>query len=232
MKEINKAMIVMTLLGLFIGSCSSSNDDSKDISKVVISPQNISLFCSETTSLVAPEATKWESENDFVAKVNSNGVVTGMHIGETQIKASNGISSDICNVRVNPKYSLYDTPIFDWNESSKTIKEKETHKLVSEDNQFLIYNYDFGGANCAVSYVFENSRLSNIYIVLDFTKFSNAVDFLDERYNQISFDLEQMKAIYIDGYTKETHTMGIIIEPVVVDKTKCVSILYTPYTAK
>ncbi len=41
-----------------------------------------------------------------------------------------------------------------------------------------------------------------------------------------------MKAIYIDGYTKETHTMGIIIEPVTVDKTKCVSILYTPYTAK
>jgi hypothetical protein len=232
MKRINKTKIMMLLFSLFIVACSSNNDDNTNTSKVVINPHSMSMFCNDTKTLVAPEATKWEAENDFVAKVNSKGDVTGMHVGETQIKASNGFSSDICNVRVIPKYTLCDTPIFEWNESLKTIKGKDTHKLVSENDQLLLYNYDFGSTNCAVSYVFKNNKLSNVYIVLDFAKFANAVDYLNERYNQLSYDSKQMKAIYIDGYTKATHTMGVIIEPVNVDNTKCTSILYTPYGEK
>ena len=69
-------MLMSVFVCLFFVSC--SKDDDETDTQVVISPSSISLYYEDTKQLTANNATKWDAEDEFVAEVDNNGLVTGV----------------------------------------------------------------------------------------------------------------------------------------------------------
>lgn len=159
-------------------------DESNVPTDFKVTPSSVSMYYDGTKQLSAPGATSWKTSNDFVAGVDNNGLVTGRHIGTTQITASDGKSSDICTVTIKPKYSLYDTPILNWGYSKSQIKSLETHSLLEEKDESVYYNYSFGSTTCILSYGFKEGKLNAILLMMPFKSslLLNTAYYITERF--------------------------------------------------
>ena len=153
-------MFVMLSLSQCFISC-SKDDDGETEQKVTITPTSITIHHDDTRQLSATNAKNWSSDDDFVAEVDGNGVVTGGHIGTTIITAQNGTSHASCKVTITPKYNLYDTPILDWGATMSSIQSKETHthSSSSSNTTMLSYDYSKNGSSYALFYFFEGGKI-------------------------------------------------------------------------
>ena len=213
MKKTTIVTLFVAVLGLSITSC--SKDDDVPEPNVVLSTTNIVMYYEQTKKLTAENATSWRTENDFVATVDKDGLVTGGHVGTTKIIASNGSSSATCNVTIQPRYNLYDSPILDWGASMSTIRNKETHEYVpaSSSSSSLVYNFSHDTDNpCLVMYAFEDGELYWITLFLKWNYFSYAVDYLLERYQPMSVDRVKQYAMFWDAFTKDKLKTAILIK--------------------
>lgn len=168
-------------------------DDASTPNEVIVTPSSVSMYYDGTKQLSAPGATSWTTSNEYVATVDENGLVKGMHIGTTEIMASNGVYSDKCTVTIKPKYSLYDTPLLNWGDSRQQMKNSETHELLKEDENGLYYKYDFGSTTCILAYGFKEGKLNYamaMMVPFNATLFSNTGYYIMERY----------QPLYQDGY--------------------------------
>ena len=212
MKKVTFAVMSMTMFGLFVTSC--SKDDVEE-PHVILTTTDIVMNYKQTKKLTAVNASSWRTENDFVAEVDENGLVTGGHVGTTRIIASNGSSSATCNVTILPKYNLYDTPILDWGDSMSEIRNKETHEYESKtsNSTSLVYNYTYDTENpCLVVYYWKNGEMYWVTLFLKWTYFPNAVDYLLERYQAMSLDRVKQNAMFWDAFTKDKLKTVILIE--------------------
>ena len=206
-------MLFVAVLGLSITSCSKDDDVAEP--SVNLSTTNIVMYHEQTKKITAENATRWSTENDFVATVDENGLVTGGHVGTTKIIASNRSSSATCNVTIQPRYNLYDSPILDWGASISEIRNKETHEYVptSSSSSSLVYNYTHDTENpCLVIYSFKNGELFWITLFLKWTYFSYATDYLLERYQPMYVDRVKQYAMLWDAYTKDKLKTVILLE--------------------
>lgn len=228
MKKTTVLMLMSVFVCLFFVSC--SKDDDETDTQVVISPSSMSLYYEDTKQLTANNATKWEAEDEFVAEVDNNGLVTGGHVGTTKIIASNDKSSAICEITVLPKYNLYDTPILDWNASVSTIESKETHKSSgSNSGTMLGYDYTKSSSNpCAVIYEFKNDKLCSVSVVIDCLWHGDAANYLLERYQPVYSDNTSYTAIFADAYAKEKWTTCVGLATITISGTKFTRIMYMP----
>lgn len=177
----------------FFTACSSSDDE-----KLTLSADSLKLHYEETEQLNASENVVWESESDFVAKVSSNGLVEGGHVGKTNIVATseNGVAK--CEVEIIPLYDTYTEPVLLQGAKTKSeVKSKEKRKLAKETSTALTYE---GGnsAEKAIVYTFdENDKLKAAGVAISFAYTSELTDFLLERYQPV--DVEDDMYFFING---------------------------------
>ena len=189
MKKVSSfGIILMCLMGAVLSSC--GDDESDDSPKTIsIIPSSVNLYYEETQQLSASGATSWSSENDFVAEVDSKGLVTANHVGSTNILASNGNVKGKCTVTVKPKYNCYDTPLLNWGASKNAISAAETHtKGSSSSSNHLYYQYTNGTTVAVVQYVFENNALKGINVIAPSSDYASIGLHLLERYQPIGKD--------------------------------------------
>lgn len=177
-------MAYLTAMFIPFAVCSCSGDDE---SPLVVTPASVSMHYDETQQLSAEGATSWLTNDEFVAKVDSKGLVTARHIGNTQIVVSDGKRTATCEVTVTPEYSLYDDPILDWGASKSSIQSKEKHeKGTSSDSNILVYNYTFGNNVCVMGYTFENGKLKSVTAMMDNSLYLRTGYYLIERFQPVA----------------------------------------------
>lgn len=172
----------------------------------MIYPTSINMYYNDIYQLSAPSATRWYSINEYIAKVDNTGLVTGCHVGTTQIIASNGRTSSQCNVTILPKY-YFETPLFNWGASMSEIKAMETHSLADEKDNILSYSYFFDSSIYLLCYVFEDNKLNGIVAYLGYSAstFNNVMNAMKERYQPIAY--EGYNFYFIDALNQKDATL-------------------------
>lgn len=181
-------LVLMCVMGAVLVSCGNDKSDDSSTS-LSVSPSSVSLYYEGTQQLSASGATSWTSENEFVAKVDSKGLVTANHVGNTNILVSNGNAMGKCAVNVKAKYNCYDTPLLNWGASTSAISAAETHtKSSSTSSDYLVYEYTNGTTIALVQYIFKSSALSGINVIMPSSDYASVGLYLLERYQPANKD--------------------------------------------
>jgi hypothetical protein len=217
------ALLVSAIVSVSFVSCGSDDDDPG----LSITPESVVMHYNDTKQLKSEGATSWLSNDEFVATVDQKGVVTGGHVGTTQIVASNGKKSASATITITPEYDLYDTPITDFGASKSVIKSKERHELSSEKDSYLSYTYSEGNHPCLVTYNFDQNKLSTILVALKYSDYITAGYYLIERYQP--FGKTDELYVFINSNKTDKATMGVSLGTMTISGSKITAIMYTPY---
>jgi len=172
-------LFVLAFVAVFIiSACSDDKDD------ITLSKNKVSLYAEETEKITASESVTWETESEFVAKVKSDGTITGNHVGKTIIVANSKNGSGKCEVEVIPRYNTYTNPVFEFGASKSSIKSKEKRTLDEEDTNSLVYNPE-NNKIIGVVYSFKDGKLEGIGVGVKYAYSLEATDFLIERYQVV-----------------------------------------------
>ncbi|MBB4624153.1 Ig-like domain-containing protein [Parabacteroides faecis] len=175
-KNLSQCMMLITAFVFMLPSCSEDEKES-----IGLTPKNVVLKAGDTIKLEYGATCTWTSDNDFIASVSNNGMVTANHVGNTFIKAND----DLCEVKVSPVYDLYKEPCIDWNKTkSEIINMYGTPDL--EDYNSISYNTTNTKAP-AVVYFFNNNKLSSSTVMVDSSYLSDLTAFLSERYEYAGY---------------------------------------------
>ena len=171
-----KILFLLAILPLIVFTACSDDDESS----LSLDKWEISLYYEDEIKLTASDKVTWGSEDEFVAKVSSSGVVEGCHVGKTFIVASNGAETVKCAVEVKPKYNTFVEPVLDFGASKADIKAKEKRELVTDNATSLLYKDSKDGI--AIIYSFENGKMDACGVGLSYIYVDDIVGFLFERY--------------------------------------------------
>ena len=217
MKKVMLFIIAAICMTTFIGC-------EKDVElPLVLKSTSTTLTSSQTFNItVTPDTVgcTYESENDLIATVSTEGLITAKCIGETNIVVKNskkGFTAK-CKVTVTPKYSMYKEPYLVFGSTKATIKNYEKRSLGNETATTLIY----GGENSqivGVAYGFENTAFTFALcsIPKDYTEL--LLNYLRERYQYIGVldgdfyfkSIDNKIAIKVDFFTYST--IAVIYAP-------------------
>lgn len=224
-------IILMCVMGAVLASC---GDDKSDDSPTTLSvnPSSVNLYYEGTQQLSASGATSWSSENVFVAKVDSKGLVTANHVGSTNILVSNGNAMGKCAVTVIPKYNCYDTPLLNWGASKSAISAAETHTASSSSSSTSLgYGYTNGSVTSVVLYMFEDNALKSVGVVASYSDYAQIALYLLERYQIIDKD-DDNNYYFIDSMDTNTANNVIALSTTTISNTKMTMVLYIPNSKK
>lgn len=183
-----KKLFFIAFIMLITLSCSKSDDNSQPLN---VTTEELNLFVNEylTISASSSEKISYTSENPLIAKVDDNGKVTAVLVGETNIKVTDGKTTKSVKVTVSPKNTLFFEPI-----------------LVSSKEEFIEKYRKSGGEfserTSSVAYLFnKNTEKAYAYMFLDST--SAVVLYIPiTSYHSIARITDWVKERYI-GVTKE-----------------------------
>lgn len=214
----------LVICSAFVSCGSEDSKADEKANAASISPSSISMYFDGERQLIGNNVTSWNSNNDFVASVDENGLVKGAHVGTTQIIGSNGKTSASCQVEIKAKYNLYDTPILEWGASRLTIKNKETHVFKSSSTNADFYDYSKNGESYLLEYLFENDRLKSVSVMGKLSLFPDFGYYLIERYSPISNDPDLF--MFADGYTKDKMTTIVGLQTTKISGTTLSWVMY------
>lgn len=200
-----KILFLLAVLPMLVFTACSDDDES---SKLSLDKSEISLYYEDEVKLTASDNVTWSSEDEFVAKVSSNGVVEGGHVGKTFIVASNGSETVRCAVEVKPKYNTFVEPVLDFGASKEEIKAKEKRELISETATALGYEDSKDGV--VVIYTFKNGKMNAAGLNLQYRYTNDITDFLLERYSPATMDADEGMFIFVNGFS-DKWTMGVVL---------------------
>lgn len=227
MKKQKSSMLTLIMIVMLCVISSCGSDEDVDLT---ITPDNITLRCNTSTQVNASEKVdSWISEDEFITgnlyspSLNSSTCqIVAKHIGSTRIKAVKGGKTAYATVTVNPNYSLYDTPILEFSASKTTIKSKENHVFVNEDEETLQYRYLSGTHECVVTYLFKENKMCLVMVIIANYDHDTVTKFLSERY-QADREVEDL---YINTINRETATMYVMLVTAESGKSKISTISY------
>lgn len=188
-------------------------------SKMKISPSHVTLHFEEEVGLTVTDNhsnVTWATDDDFVASVNYNGIVTAEHVGTTTITAKDGKEDAYCSVSVTPEYYTYNEPIMDWGCSKQTLISK---KGTPDSNQSDVVAYIQSESKGIIEmYKFEYGKLVMSYVGLSLN-FANTdvANFLIERYLPVTIT-DSGTYGFINAMTLEEATLlvALMIEDMVI----------------
>lgn len=202
MKKILFLLAVLPMV--LLSACSDDDENGLSLDK-----SEISLYYEDEIKLTASDNVTWSSEDEFVAKVSSNGVVEGGHVGKTFIVASNGSETVKCAVEVKPKYNTFVEPVLDFGASKADIKAKEKRELVTDNATSLGYKDSKDGV--AIIYTFKNGKMTAAGIGLQYKYSDDILDFLLERYAPATMDKDEYIFTFVNGMSGRW-TMSISVQ--------------------
>lgn len=217
-----KIITILIATAAIASGCSSASK------KLTLNTYKIFLNAEETYQLEASEETVlWAAKDSFVAEVSKSGLVTGNHIGKTNIIVSNDDKATSCDVVVTPKYNTYKEPITDWGVTPDYVRKNETRKFWKEINDDY-YGLAYKGENDAVyfiAYMFENDKLICSGVVVRLSYALEASYFLLERYLPSAMDSNNYTFYFLDNFVDKAKML--IVESLNDDNAM---ILYQEYT--
>ena len=190
-----KKIFLLLSLSMLLFGC--KKDDNPGIS---FSASTLSLYAGETHQLFQSSSdVNVTSNSDFVASVSPRGLVTANHIGVTEIRSG----GSVCNVTVEPHYTLYPDPRLDWGASKAAIKSK-LGTPYSETSTSLLYQHT---GTFVTGYMFTSDKLSGIGVTVSTSYTSELALALKERYAIIQNSSSgSIAAMYANANTIEKAT--------------------------
>ena len=193
-----KNTLIMTALVASLVFAGCSKDDEKQLT---LSNDKVSLNAEETEKITASSTdVTWESENTFVAKVSSSGLITGNHVGKTTVTATSakeGIAK--CAVEVTPKFHTYTEPVLEFGATMASIKSKESRTLSNETSDGLTYKDPNNKKINGLAYLFEKGKMTSVGVFVKNAYAVEAVDFLAERYLPIDVNGQNYDALFVNN---------------------------------
>lgn len=199
-----KKILFLSLITLMVVGC--GNDDEANLT---LDASKISLYADDTEKIIASENVTWESDNEFVATVANNGIVTGEHIGKAIIIATSANGEAKCEVEVKAKYNTFTEPILDFSASKSTIKSKEKRELQREDETSLTYKPDKSPVQ-SVIYLFENGKMKTAGVFVNLSSSRETTNFLLERYMPVTTGSGNIVGIMLNNIP-DLATMSVAI---------------------
>lgn len=148
-----------------------------------VSTSKISLNSGGNESILATSDFDilYESENEFHATVTSQGEVTAVKVGSTNIIVTSNSKVESVEVEVLPLYNTYPTPIIDWSMTvNKIISVIGQPDAISDG--VLGYG-EYSPKAPVVMYKFdENEKLSSTAVMVNTEYSSELGSFMEERY--------------------------------------------------
>lgn len=185
----------ITLITFALVACSSNDEDETTESQSLsLNVSGVSLYHDSTYVITANKTiSSWSSDDEEVATISSRGVITAIHVGETQIKAYSGIEYASCQVEVKPLYTIHDDLLFDWTLDIDDVLAMETRKHKSTSifgstaqdkytsKSTTLWFYGESDNVYEVAYNFSKNVLKAIYVYVTNSE-EEVLGFLDERY--------------------------------------------------
>jgi hypothetical protein len=181
-----KIYMMVAALPLLMASCGS--DDS-----LTVTPSNAEVKCGETLALTASNKNvTWSSLDADIASVDTKGVVTGKHIGQTRVEAvdndGNNGSSEITVVASNNNFTA---PLTAWNSSIADVRAAMTSwsNITLDTQEEDALTYTTNGTFPMYSYGFDNNgglMASILAVSLEQDEDLDLMGWLDERYWYLS----------------------------------------------
>lgn len=211
---------MMLVIAALVGFASCSDDDDKSS----LSETSKTIKVGETFQLVYSDGNcAWSSDNDLIASVNNNGLVTGMHVGETTIHANNST----CKVKVEPNYTGVFEPCVQWGTNQANVKKYMSGYPLDEeasDDETLLY-YGIDNNILLYTYNFENGKLDNSAFLATYTYAGDYLAYyLAERY--AIYDVDEENALV----TMVTPDMQMAVGYMVTDEMG-VLVMYIPISS-
>lgn len=204
-------MIAMVFSSASFTSCSS--DEEKETSFGFQKDTYMTIVGRSGRVSFVGDASSWNSSNDFVASVSSDGTITANHVGTCEITASSDRRSAKCTINVEPIYTTYTDPLVKWGASKSDVKAYEKRTLVQEQANTLTYKIDKGAVK-GLQYNFENGKLSSVMVLIDH-EYNTSIatemaEFLKERYRVISVSANE--SYFSDGNDKSSSSTLVIVQ--------------------
>lgn len=175
-----KILLAFVVAGATMFGCSKSDPE------LQINQREVKIKYDESFSfkIEGSSSVQWSSDDDFVGKIDANGVFTAKHIGESQITGKVGDNIVSAKVIVEPKVTEITEPIYGLSTTKSQIKSFEKRKLIAETADAVGFE---GGSRyeSTILYIFDNAKWSGS--VVGFTTTQNDVsskiaEFFSERY--------------------------------------------------
>lgn len=175
------ALFALTVMPLT--ACSDDDDD--DNSSFTITPSSVAFYHLDVQQLTVSNDVHvtWKTDDEFVAVIDQNGELEGLHVGTTLARATDSRNKTVSiPVTVLPKYFTYTEPILSWGASVSEIKSQETRTLVSEKEGSLLYEED----DYLLGYIFTDGKYTGSSLMIPTSKMKSLVGFLSERYEHVA----------------------------------------------
>lgn len=172
------------LLSLAASSCSDDDDNDAPLE---LNTTKVSLYQDGTKQMSVKDnrSVTWTVDDDYVAKVDADGLLTAMFVGETRVKATDSKGKTAyASVVVNPQYNTYKEPYVGWGASKSEVLSHDTREVSSESETLVVLD---GGSDAAelVSYGFGESGLEAVIVIVKTSYSAEIVKFLGERYRPV-----------------------------------------------
>lgn len=192
-KELFTSLVLLSLGTLAIIGCTKEPKMAKE-SKMTIANSSITLVHdgeSKIDVINAKNTPTFESDNEFIATVSKEGIVTGGVRGQTTIKVTSGGESATCNITIRTLINFIPEPYLGFGDTYSQVKrelEKNGEKVEESENGVLAQIRKIDGTNFLYMYTFENDSLKTAAFALSlFSKPVSVIpDFLMERYVVVS----------------------------------------------
>lgn len=182
------AKIFYAMCAMCAFSFVSCSDDDDDDSSFKLPPESVSFNQGDNQQMAADDgrALTWSVDDEFVATIDDDGLLTGCHVGETNIVAVDSKGGKACaKVVVEPKYNLYTEPCIQWGDTKEQVKGLDKRELLDEDDNTILLKAD--GSADYVLYTFEDGGLKAVSILIGTSYTKASVNFLFERYEYLGY---------------------------------------------
>lgn len=183
MKTTKALLALFALTVLPLTACSDDDDDSASFS---ITPSSVSFYFEEEQQLTASDNTvvTWSTDDDFVAWVDDNGLLTASHVGTTLAKATDSKNNVVSiPVTVMPTYVTYAEPYLNWGASASDVKKNVSYTLVSEDDEAIIYQ----DGDFAYCFNFDDGKYMGLTVLVPTSIEAKEITvYIFERYEYVS----------------------------------------------
>jgi hypothetical protein len=211
--EMKKYLVLFVALFTLV-SCSKDDDD-----EITVNQASVELYSKDFHQITTNQANPtYSSENEYVAKVSTSGMITAKHIGSTFIDI-NGTRK--VEVTVKPKYDLYE-PLHDFNMTkSEVIAKRGTPTDI--DDTLIIYKNPHVNINFEL-YSFKKStgKLSYSSVIYPFEGYVTNNYALAERYEPFTYDSSLYTFFFID--TLDYNTSRLVVTSHIYNSNYCVNL--------
>ena len=191
--------------------CSDDDEQETKLTQITLNNDSMLLTHGESYALSVNEAVEveWSSLDPFVATVNENGVVTGLHVGATFIEAKtvDGLST-ACTIIVAPLYYTYQEPYIEWGKTQAEVLEGQdlAHDYTLDGTE-VSYSQGTGKTYSALYKIDPYKGLYYAELQINGSYEDEIHKFLEERYTYVG--LEDGVRYYIHGLSTETYDYSV-----------------------